>query len=133
MAHRTFEVGQKAFIERDGKILALFFPNGWLDFPGGRINEGEDDLAEALRREIREETSLEVQVGHPFASWLGREGKVFLIGYHCQYLSGEVELSNEHRDFRWVDQSTFKGLPDDGSDPFRVLDKYFAGRIATAN
>ena len=125
MAHKLFEVGQKAFIERDGQVLVVFFPNGWLDFPGGRINEGESNLAEALKREVREETTLEVEVGAPFASWLGRGDTVFLIAYLCRYLSGEVTLSDEHTGHRWVDRTNFREL-DDGSPPFAALVQYFA-------
>ncbi len=36
-----FCVGQKAFIEKDGKVLVLFDPIEGLDFPGGKIKEGE--------------------------------------------------------------------------------------------
>jgi 8-oxo-dGTP diphosphatase len=122
--HRKFEVGQKAFIERDGRVLVMFFPSGWLDFPGGRIDEGEDDLAESLRREVREETTLEVEVGIPFATWLSRSGTVFLVGYRCRHVSGEVVLSDEHGAFRWVDAGTFREL-DDGSPPFEALARYF--------
>jgi 8-oxo-dGTP diphosphatase len=125
MAHKLFEVGQKAFIEKDGQVLVVFFPNGWLDFPGGRINEGESDLAESLKREVREETTLEIEVGAPFASWLGRDDTVFLIGYRCGYLSGEIKLSDEHQACRWVDGSNFREL-DDGSAPFEALAQYFA-------
>ena len=125
MAHMLFEVGQKAFIERDGQVLVVFFPNGWLDFPGGRINEGESNLVDALKREVREETTLEVEVDAPFASWLGRGGTVFLVAYRCRYVSGEVELSDEHSGYRWVDRSNFREL-DDGSPPFAALEQYFA-------
>ncbi len=124
MAHRIFEVGQKAFIERDGRLLVVFFPNGWLDFPGGRINEGEDDLAEALKREIREETTLEVEVGDAFATWLGRDGAVFLVGYRCSYVSGEVALSDEHSAYKWIDRSDLPEL-DDVSPPALALARYF--------
>ena len=124
MPHKLFEVGQKAFIERDGQVLVVFFPNGWLDFPGGRIEEGESDLVESLKREVREETNLEVEVGTPFATWLGRGETVYLVGYRCRYVVGEVELSNEHNDYRWVDGSTYRSL-DDGSAPFRALAQYF--------
>jgi len=120
-----FEVGQKAFIERDGKVLVVFFPNGWLDFPGGRINHDEVDLVEALRREIHEETTLEVEVGDPFATWLGRGNTVLLVGYRCRYVSGEVLLSDEHTGFRWVDSSNFEEV-NDASPPFEALAKYFA-------
>jgi 8-oxo-dGTP diphosphatase len=35
------------------------FPHKW-EFPGGKVEEGEDDLA-ALTRELREELAIEVQ------------------------------------------------------------------------
>lgn len=66
-----FCVGQKAFIEKDGKVLVLHDPGGRLDFPGGKIQEGEAKDAEAsslirsLQREVREETGLEIGVFGP--------------------------------------------------------------------
>ena len=41
---QLFFVGQKAFIVRDGKVLVLFNPEGKIDFPGGKIQEGEEDF-----------------------------------------------------------------------------------------
>jgi 8-oxo-dGTP pyrophosphatase MutT (NUDIX family) len=125
MPHANFEVGQKAFIDRDGRVLVVFFPNGWLDFPGGRIDEGERNLVDALKREVREETSLEIEVGEPFATWLGRENTVYIVGYRCRYVSGEVVLSHEHIDYQWVDASNFQELKDKRSAPFEALRKYF--------
>jgi 8-oxo-dGTP diphosphatase len=121
-----FQVGQKALIDRDGEVLVVFFPNGWLDLPGGRIDEGESDLVAALQREVREETSLEVEVGPPFATWLGRGGTVFLVAYRCRYVSGEVVLSDEHAEYRWVSAANYEALPDH-SGPFEVLRRYFEG------
>jgi 8-oxo-dGTP pyrophosphatase MutT (NUDIX family) len=124
MGHQLFEVGQKAFIERDGKLLLVFFHNGWLDFPGGRIDEGELDLVESLKREVREETSLEIDVGAPHATWIGRGGSVYLVGYRCRYVSGNVVLSEEHASFQWVDAGSYSRF-DDGSAPYRALSSYF--------
>ena len=128
MAPQLFEVGQKAFIARDGQVLVLFQPDGALDLPGGRIEPGETDVIAALLREVREETALEVDVGAPFATWIGkaapdgREAGLYLVGYSCRYLSGEVKLSAEHSGYAWVDSSTYREL-DDGSDAFRALRK----------
>ena len=130
MPHKLFEVGQKAFIERNGEVLVVFFPNGWLDLPGGRIDEGETDLVEALKREVREETTLEIEVGPPFATWLGRGNTVYLVGYHCRYVSGEVQLSDEHDAYRWVGAQTFREV-DDASAPFEALRRYFEARHET--
>jgi 8-oxo-dGTP diphosphatase len=129
MAHQLFQVGQKAFIERDGKLLLVFFPNGWLDFPGGRIDEGEIELVASLRREVREETTLEIEVGAPFATWISRGSAVYLVGYRCRYVSGEVVLSDEHGSYRWVDAETYREC-DDGSAPFGALRTYFETRAS---
>lgn len=70
-----FCVGQKAFVEKDGKVLILNDPDDGLDFPGGKIQEGEaidgdaSSLFRSLQREVREETGLEIEVGNPFVVW----------------------------------------------------------------
>ena len=57
--HFVGEVGQKALIEREGKVLMCqsVGETGW-DFPGGRLNVGEEPMA-GLRRELQEELYLE--------------------------------------------------------------------------
>ena len=103
-----------------------------LDFPGGKIQEGEDDFDEALKREVREETGLEIEVGEPFTRWYFEFGqdhrnagkKVFLIGFKCKYKSGEVKISDEHSEYKWVTKLNYKEL-DDRSNYFKALDKYF--------
>ena len=133
-----FCIGQKAFIEKDGKVLVLFDPVEGLDFPGGKIQEGEakdgdaSSLIKSLQREVMEETGLEIEVFNPFAVWYHEFPKnhrnypkvVYLVGFRCKYKSGEPKLSEEHNDFRWVDGSNYKEV-DDGSDYFDVLEKYF--------
>ncbi len=130
---KLFCVGQKAIIEKDGEVLVLFEnTQGNLDYPGGKIQEGEYDFAEALKREVREETSLEIEVGDPFVTWYfepkqGRNvgKKIFLVAYKCRYVSGELTLSDEHVKFRWVNKDNFHEL-DTGGDYFAVLKKYFS-------
>ncbi len=136
-----FCVCQKAFIEKDGKVLILGDPEEGLDFPGGKIQEGEakdgdaNSLLEALKREVREETNLEVEIQDPFAVWYHEFPKtsrnfgkvVYIVGFRCKYTSGELKLSNEHNKYQWVDKSDYKTV-DDGSDFFDVLEKYFGDR-----
>ncbi|HEX5368834.1 MAG TPA: NUDIX domain-containing protein [Dehalococcoidia bacterium] len=80
MPFRMFQVSQKALIDRDGAVLVVYFPSGGLDFPGGRVDEGEHDLVASLKREVREETRLEVDVGPPFMTLLGADRDVCIIG-----------------------------------------------------
>ena len=133
-----FCVGQKAFIEKDGKVLVLNDPVEGLDFAGGKIQEGEAkdgdalSLIRSLKREVREETDLEIEVFNPFAVWYHEFSKghrnygkvVYLVAFKCKYVSGEFKLSDEHDKFRWVDKNDYKEV-DDGSDYFDVLRKYF--------
>ena len=111
-----FCVGQKAFIEKDGKILILHDPVEGLDFPGGKIQEGEAIDGDALslfcslQREVREETNLEIEIGDPFSVWYHEFFKnsrnfgkvVYLVASKCKYISGELKLSDEHNSFHWV-------------------------------
>ena len=133
-----FCVGQKALIEKDGTVLVLHDPMEGLDFPGGKIQEGEakdgdaTSLILSLQREVREETGLEIEVFNPFAVWYHEFPKghrnygkvVYLVAFRCKYVSGELKLSDEHDKFRWVDKNNYKEV-DDGSDYFDVLEKYF--------
>ena len=134
-----FCVGQKAFIERDGKVLILNDPSEGLDFPGGKIQDGEakdgdvSSLFHSLQREVREETGLEIEVSNPFVVWYHEFPKnhrnypkvVYLVGFKCKYVSGEIKLSDEHNKFKWVDKNDYIEV-DDGSDYFDALKKYFA-------
>jgi len=132
---RQFYVDQKAFIERDGKVLVLNDPILGLDFPGGKIQEGEVDWTDALKREVQEETGLEITVGEPFTAWHFKmpegphrnAGKdLFLVGYRCAYTSGEVVLSSEHDKYEWVDKDTYQKYADNDIDGyFQALKTYF--------
>lgn len=123
-------VGQKAIIEKDGKIL-LLFKNGVFTIPGGKIQMSEVDLKKSLQREVREETSLEIGVGDPFYTFIfqsamGKEKEIFAIIHRCKYKSGDVQLNHEHDSFRWFDKNTYTQLKED-SQFYSALEKYFEG------
>ena len=44
---------------RDGRVLLMKHPRRGWEFPGGQVEPGEDLIA-ALRREVREETGIEI-------------------------------------------------------------------------
>jgi 8-oxo-dGTP pyrophosphatase MutT (NUDIX family) len=118
-----FYVVQKAFIRKGIELLILNDPAEGLDYPGGKIQIGETDLVESLKREVREETGLEISIGEPFATW--SEAGFFLVAYRCEYVSGEIKLSNEHNNFSWVNKDNFTKV-DDGTSFFELLKKYFS-------
>jgi len=129
-------VGQKAFINKDGKILVLrdrtrlVESQTGLDLPGGRFRWG-NKLSNELKREVKEETGLTIVIGKPFIIWTnvktkrrGVKSKLVLIGYFCKYKSGEVKLSDEHDYYEWVDKKSYKKWKD-GTEYFEVLEEYF--------
>lgn len=117
---QLFQVGIKAFITYQGKLLMLQENSSaklW-ELPGGRIDIGEESLPprQILLREIHEELGLEfkVEVGRPCATWTRiRPGlpHIFLVGIECSYTSGDISPSGEHLSYRWVTQQESHNLP----------------------
>jgi 8-oxo-dGTP diphosphatase len=96
-----------ALIERGGLLLtvqrsaAMSLPLKW-EFPGGKIEPGEDAAA-CLRREVREELGVEVEIGDPLpaAAHDYPSFSVVLYPLRCRIASGEPTL-NEHAAARWL-------------------------------
>lgn len=113
-------VSQKAVIlNQQGEILAIFrtetapsHPNTW-DFPGGVLEAGEDPM-ESIRREIQEETGLEVGDLIPFdvEAHKYEDDQEFwvTIAYKALAKDDKIKLSFEHNDFRWVSPGEFLKL-----------------------
>ncbi len=117
-------VALKAFVERDGKILVLRESGsyaegtqiGRYDVPGGRLQPGEH-FADGLKREVREETGLDVEFGKPFhmGEWRptvrGEEWHIVATFVRCASPVGGVVLGNDHDAFAWIDPSEHESLP----------------------
>lgn len=110
---QVFEVGLKAFIVRERRLLVLREAGtGYWEIPGGRIDVGEEarDQKDVLRREIREELGehFDVEMGPLVTTWIRRRPTdfVFLVGRLCRHRAGEPTLSHEHVEHAWVDEST---------------------------
>lgn len=113
-------------VDNEGRILALKRdPNdvrrpGCWDLPGGNYEEGED-INEMVRREVHEETGLVPKTIRPIymASAFGKAKDgvtVIAICQVCEDWEGEVKLSHEHVEYRWVAPTVFMELEtgDDG-------------------
>ncbi len=111
MKNKKMYFAVKGLIFKEGKLLILkrsktedCFEDMW-DIPGGRINFGEEP-EEALKREVKEETNLEIEVKNPVRVWtfFKDRGNTQVIGITmlCEYKKGEVILSKEHEDFKWI-------------------------------
>jgi 8-oxo-dGTP diphosphatase len=90
-----------AAILRDARVLAAYrrSPLGW-EFPGGKVEPGEDDRS-ALLRECREELGVEIVTGRLLGSSTISRG-VTLRLYATTLTSGEPEALVDHSELRWV-------------------------------
>lgn len=114
-------VATKAFINLDGKVLILressIYEDGTnankYDVVGGRLEPGEK-FDESLLREVKEETGLIVSIEKPFfvSEWRpivrGEQWQVVGIFFKCSIVSGNVELSQDHDDYQWMDPKEFE-------------------------
>lgn len=116
---RPLKIAAHAVItDRRGRLLLLrrpasseYNPGRW-EFPGGRIGPGEG-VSDALVRETREETGLEVEPGRLLGAGEQEraEGRVVHLIMSAAASGQEVTLSEEHDASRWVTPKGLAELP----------------------
>jgi len=96
-----------AVIKRENTVLIAHRPptgllGGMWEFPGGKVEPGEE-LPDCLKREIREELGIEIQVGEPLGIYRHAytHFKVTLHAFCCLVLEGEPQPL-QASDIRWV-------------------------------
>lgn len=100
-------VGVGVALVEDGKILLVKRGRdpgrGLWAVPGGKVRHGEP-MRDAARREVREETGLDVEVGEPV--WVGEyiEGDhhIVLIDFAGRLLGGALAAADDADEVRWV-------------------------------
>jgi len=112
----------KAFImNQEGKILILReapkYTDGSninkYDVVGGRVKPGQR-FDESLRREVFEETGLEIKIGKPFFvnEWRpivkNEPWQIIGIFFECLPLSEKINLSEDHDDYLWINPKDYK-------------------------
>ncbi|HET6503795.1 MAG TPA: NUDIX domain-containing protein [Amycolatopsis sp.] len=80
---------------------------GRWSLPGGRVESGETDH-EAVVRELREETGLDVLPG-ALAGKVER-GRYEIYDYLCRLRGGRLTAGDDADDARWVDAAAFARL-----------------------
>ncbi|MBM6828338.1 NUDIX domain-containing protein [Anaerotignum lactatifermentans] len=111
---RDFAVAVKAVIVKEDKVLVLrrsrremecSYMNKYQkwDLPGGGLHFYEK-AEDGLRREIREETTLQVSIGTPVSMFdvIRRQVHLCIFTYACRWEAGEVRLSEEHEAYIWM-------------------------------
>jgi len=111
-----------AAILRDGQVLLVRRArppaDGLFSLPGGVVEVGET-LTEALKREVREETSLGIEpvalAGYREVVARDADDKVerhfVILPFAARWVSGEPLLNEELSEWRWVNPEEIAGLP----------------------
>ncbi|NUM25792.1 MAG: NUDIX domain-containing protein [Candidatus Buchananbacteria bacterium] len=114
-------VATKAFIVHQGKVLIVRESTnygegtnaGKYDVVGGRVKPGEN-WSDSLKREVKEETGLDIQIGKPFyvGEWRpvvnNEPWQVVGIFFECHATTDQVQLSQDHDDHQWIEPANFK-------------------------
>ena len=120
-----------AIIRKDDLIFATQRGYGdfkdWWEFPGGKVEAGETP-EEALKREIREELSTEINVDE-FLCTVEYDYPAFHLTMHCYLCSLLTEALhlNEHEAARWLkleDLDSVDWLPADLEVVETILSRY---------
>ena len=102
-------------VKHEGKILACRnSPNrshaGFWEFPGGKVESGESH-EEALRRELREELEIEVQIiglTSTIDFQLPLKGRIFF--YEAELQSSPPSFSKDHDELLWLSFAELSAL-----------------------
>ncbi|MCK5629660.1 MAG: NUDIX hydrolase [Nanoarchaeota archaeon] len=107
----------KSVIQKDSKFLLLkrashskSYPDMW-DFAGGKHDPGETP-EEAAIRETKEETSYDIEPGIEIRTEEYHDKKHDLLFHYFtpKILSGDLTLSPDHSDFKWLSKKEMKSF-----------------------
>ncbi len=116
--------------------MLLIRPDGYYDFPGGRIDESEIDLSfdQALTRELREELGNSFQFDIKGVAFIAKrryssnnkDHRIIAIFFETLYKDGEVHLSEEHAKSKWIDPKSILDNPEKflSQDEYNQYKKY---------
>ena len=75
------------------------------DLPGGLMDQEENEK-DTLIREVKEELNVDIKILGKKNKWkfirLGDKKTVEVQNYICEIIGGNIELSSEHKDYKWV-------------------------------
>lgn len=117
-SNTTFLISQKALILKNGELMILKSTtvgaggaDQW-ELPGGLL-ELDESMTMGLKREVLEETNVQIEIKQLVTSWdhwvndfhLNDERvlnvRIVELAFQCDYVSGHIQLSDEHSEYLW--------------------------------
>jgi 8-oxo-dGTP diphosphatase len=130
----TDDEGRVLLARRAGEVF-----QGYWDLPGGFLEEGEHPL-DALRRELREETGLEVEPESFLGIWMDRYGDAedahatLNLYWTARVVAGEAEAAEAADDvseLRWFEPDSLPPAEETAFHIAEVLAVWRAGDLAS--
>lgn len=135
MGRDEFKVVVKAFITSGGDVMIGQKEDGekvhsgkW-HFIGGHLDKGEQ-MEEAVKREVKEETGLDVKVHQLIDSMTfgwedSDENNALMALYHCESSSKDAEPQDDLQDVKWIKPENLKEeLWDEEADRIKERDRW---------
>lgn len=129
--HALYQVALKLLVKRNDLYLTLYTNDGFVDFPGGRIDASEYELPfnESLQREIKEELGDDVVLDVGSIAFIckraytfnGQNNRILAVYYVSIIVGGEIKLSDEHAKYHWLTVDELLTLK---PEQFVSLDEY---------
>ncbi|MDP8975661.1 MAG: NUDIX domain-containing protein [Actinomycetota bacterium] len=94
-----------AVVRDDGRVLAIQRRDNAHWEPPGGVLELDETIEDGLRREVREETGLEVQVERLTGVYKNMELGVVALVFRCRHADGAPAPTREAAEVAWLDPS----------------------------
>lgn len=112
-----FGIAVKALVINENKEILIIkrrsndvHAAGKWEIPGGRLDPGESPFT-GLEREVDEEVGLKITFIAPLKidHFTREDGQVItMIIFLCEKIDGEICLSEEHTDYKWISKEEIK-------------------------
>jgi ADP-ribose pyrophosphatase YjhB (NUDIX family) len=100
-SHHSVSVAGVVVDDQGRALLIQRRDNGHWEAPGG-VLELDEDIMSGLRREIREETGLEIEPELLTGVYKNMERGIVALVFRCRLIGGNPVTTDESRAFRWV-------------------------------
>jgi 8-oxo-dGTP diphosphatase len=96
-----FRIGVNALIFDEGRVLLAHRRDiDWWNLPGGGM-ELNETVEEAIRREVREETGLEIAVEYLVGVYSKPQKREVVLTFRCRIIGGALTSTEESRACRY--------------------------------